>query len=79
MSKIVYEVVQHDGGWAYRVNGTYSEAFASHDLARKAAKRAAQEQLIPGETTVISYEDEKGHWHHEVASGDDRPETDVEG
>jgi len=79
MSKIVYEVVQHDGGWAYRVNGTYSEAFPSHDLARKAAKRAAREQVTVGETTVISYEDEEGHWHHEVASGDDRPETDVEG
>ena len=79
MTKITYEVVQHDGGWAYRANGTFSEAFPSHDAARKAAQRAAKEQLLPGESTTITYEDEKGRWHDEVSSGDDRPETDVEG
>ena len=79
MSKITYEIVKHDGGWAYRADGTYSEPFASHDLARQAAERAAKEQGQPGETTPISYEDTKGRWHDEVAKGDDRPETDVEG
>jgi hypothetical protein len=79
MAKITYEIVQLDGGWAYRANGTYSEPFPSHDAARKAAERAAREQLAPGESTPISYEDDKGHWHNEVAKGDDRPETDVEG
>jgi hypothetical protein len=79
MAKITYEVVQHDGGWAYRANGTYSEPFPSHDAARKAAERAAREQIAPGEATPISYEDDKGHWHNEVSSGNDRPETDVEG
>jgi len=38
MSKITYEIVEHDGGWAYRVGGVFSEAFPSHDLARKAAE-----------------------------------------
>jgi Uncharacterized protein conserved in bacteria (DUF2188) len=79
MTKITYEIVQHDGGWAYRANGTFSEPFPTHDAARKAAERAAKEQAVPGETTPISYEDSKGHWHKEVAPGDDRPETDVEG
>jgi hypothetical protein len=79
MTKITYEIVQHDGGWAYRANGTYSEPYPTHDAARKAAERAAREQLAPGESTPISYEDDKGHWHNEVAKGDDRPETDVEG
>jgi len=79
MTKMTYEIVQHDGGWAYRANGTYSEPFPTHDAARKAAERAAREQLSPGESTPISYEDDKGHWHNEVAKGDDRPETDVEG
>jgi len=78
MTKMTYEIVQHDGGWAYRANGTYSEPFPTHDAARKAAERAAREQLSPGESTPISYEDDKGHWHNEVAKGDDRPETDVE-
>ena len=79
MAKITYEIVQHDGGWAYRVNGTYSEPFPSHDAARKAAERAAREQVAPGEPTSISYEDEKGKWHTEIAKGDDRPQTEVEG
>jgi Uncharacterized protein conserved in bacteria (DUF2188) len=79
MSTITYKVVKHDGGWAYEANGTYSEPFATRDLARKAAKLAASEQAAPGETTQISYEDEKGHWHNEVDSGTDRPKTTVEG
>jgi Uncharacterized protein conserved in bacteria (DUF2188) len=79
MAKITYEIVEHDGGWAYRVGDVYSETFPSHDLARKAAERAAREQAVAGETTGISYEDKQGRWHDEVAHGDDRPETDVEG
>ncbi len=79
MSKITYEIVKHDGGWAYKANGTFSEPFPSHDAARHAAERAAREQLAPGEVTTISYEDEKGRWHDEVSSGTDRPETDVKG
>jgi hypothetical protein len=72
-------VVKHDGGWAYEVNGTYSEPFPTRDAARKAAKLAASEQAAPGETTRISYEDEKGRWHNEVDSGTDRPKTTVQG
>jgi hypothetical protein len=79
MTKITYEIVEHDGGWAYRVDGVFSETFPSHDLARKAVERAAREQVVPGEATAISYEDEKGHWHDELSSGKDRPEPDVEG
>jgi Uncharacterized protein conserved in bacteria (DUF2188) len=79
MTKITYEIVQHDGGWAYRANGTYSEKFPSHDAARHAAERAAAEQTEPGEATVISYEDEKGRWHEEKSAGNDRPKTDVKG
>jgi hypothetical protein len=48
-------------------------------LARKAAERAAKEQVVGGETTGISYEDKTGRWHDELSAGDDRPETDVEG
>jgi hypothetical protein len=79
MSKIVYEVVEHDGGWAYRVGDVLSETFPSHDHARRAAERAAGEQRAPGETTDILYENEKGEWREEAARGDDRPETDVKG
>ena len=48
MSKIIYRIVQHDGGWAYRVDETFSETFASHDLAREAAERAATELDVEG-------------------------------
>lgn len=79
MSKITYEIVEHDGGWAYRADGVYSETFPTHDTARRAAERAAGEQRVSGETTGIVYEDEKGRWRGEVSEGDDRPVTDVEG
>ena len=79
MTKITYEIVEHDGGWAYRSGGVYSETFGSHDQARKAAERAAREQLLPGDETGIVYEDENGHWHAELSAGDDRPQTDVKG
>jgi hypothetical protein len=79
MAKITYEIVEHDGGWAYRVDGVFSETFPSHEAARRAAERAAREQVIPGETTAISYEDKDGHWHDEVSAGNNRPETDVAG
>ncbi|MBV8650224.1 MAG: DUF2188 domain-containing protein [Alphaproteobacteria bacterium] len=79
MTKVVYEIVEHDGGWAYRVGETLSEAFATHDEARRAAERAAREQVVSDTTTGISYEDREGRWHDEVSAGDDRPETEVKG
>jgi hypothetical protein len=79
MTTVTYEIVQHDGGWAYRVDGVYSETFPSHDAAKAAALRAAGEQRAPGETAGITWEDERGRWHEEVDPGDDRPQTEVEG
>lgn len=79
MTAVKYEIVQHDGGWAYKVGGTYSETFPSHDAAAHAARRAAREQEQPGDTTGIQYEDEKGRWRAELSDGDDRPETEVKG
>jgi hypothetical protein len=79
MAKVTYHIVPHDGGWAYRVEGSYSETFRTHHAAKAAAQRAALEQRAPGETAAISWEDDKGNWHEELASGRDRPETDVEG
>jgi len=77
MSHVTYTIVQHDGGWAYKVDGVFSEPFPTHAAALAAAKTAAQEQRVPGRTEVIEYEDENGRWHTETASGSDRPETDV--
>jgi len=77
MSHVTYEIVQHDGGWAYKVDGVFSEPFPTHAEALAAAKAAAEEQRTPGYTEVIEYEDDKGKWHVETAPGGDRPDTDV--
>jgi hypothetical protein len=80
MSKVTYEIVEHDGGWAYRVDGVYSETFPTHDRARRAAERAAAEQKVADDRAIgISYEDKEGRWHDEISRRDDRPETEVEG
>lgn len=77
MNKVTYEIVEHDGGWAYRLGATYSETFPSHADALAAAKIAAAEQQVAGRTEGIEYEDAAGKWHGEVAQGDDRPQTEV--
>jgi hypothetical protein len=73
MTHIAYEIVEHDGGWAYRVDGVVSETSPSHE----AARRAAAQQRVPGNTTAISYEDKDGRWHRELSDGRDRPITEV--
>ncbi len=73
MPNITYEIVEHDGGWPYKVVGTFSETFATHSEALAAAEVAAKEQERPGHTETIEYEDDKGKWHTETASGRDRP------
>jgi len=78
MTHVTYKVVRHEDGWAYSVEGSYSETFPTHAAALEAARRAAAEQRVPGQTAGIEYEDAGGRWHREVASGRDRPETDVE-
>lgn len=77
MSKITYEIVEHDGGWAYKVDRVFSETFPTHSAALKAAERAANEQRVPGHTEEIQFEDENGRWHTETANGSDRPETSI--
>jgi Uncharacterized protein conserved in bacteria (DUF2188) len=75
MTDVTYEIVRHDGGWAYKVNGVFSESFPTHADALAAAQAAAAEQEIPGHTEAIEYEDDKGKWHAETAGGRDRPHT----
>jgi Uncharacterized protein conserved in bacteria (DUF2188) len=77
-SHVTYKIVEHDGGWAYTVDGVFSESFATHAKALAAAKRAAAEQRVPGRTEAIEYETADGKWHTETAEGSDRPETEIE-
>jgi hypothetical protein len=78
MAHVTYKVVRHEDGWAYTVDGVFSESFPTHAEALEAAKRVAREQRAPGQTESIEYEDAQGKWHVERALGTDRPDTDVE-
>jgi hypothetical protein len=79
LSRVIYRIVEHAGGWAYQVQGTYSETFSSADAARAAARLAAAEQAQPGKDVGITFEDAAGRWHEELSHGDDRPDATVEG
>jgi len=79
MSKITYEIVEHDGGWAYRVDGVYSEPFPPTTRPAEPRSVRRKSRSFPETTTGISYEDKEGRWHDELSKGSDRPETDVEG
>ena len=78
MAHVTYQIVQHDGGWAYKVDGVFSEPYPTHDEALAAARIAAAEQRVPGHSEAIEWEDASGKWHAETESGRDRPETDVQ-
>jgi len=77
MTTIHYHIVPHDGGYAYKLGDVFSEPFPTHDAALRAAQRAAAEQRVPGETTIIQWQDNQGEWHTETSQGSDRPEADV--
>jgi hypothetical protein len=78
LTKVIYEVVEHDGGWAYKVGDVLSEPFPTHAAAHDAAAKAAERQRHAGQTDGIEYEDKAGHWHQEVSQGTDRPDTEVD-
>ena len=78
MTRITYQIVEHDGGFAYKVGDVFSETFPTHQAAHAAAAQASQRQQISGTEAGIEYETNDGVWHQELASGGDRPETVVE-
>ena len=78
MTDINYIIVEHDGGWAYKLGDVYSETFPNHATAEAAAKRVAAEQQLAGETEAIEFQDRDGAWHEELSPGDDRPVTHVD-
>jgi Uncharacterized protein conserved in bacteria (DUF2188) len=77
MTEVIYKIVKHDEGWAYTVDGVFSEPYPTHAAALAAAQAAAAEQRVPGATTVIQYETADGKWHTETVRGSDRPMTEV--
>jgi hypothetical protein len=77
MAKVHYKLVQHDGGWAYKLGDVFSEPFPTHNAAMAAARRVAAEQRVPGETGYIEYQKADGSWVTELARGIDHPDADV--
>lgn len=78
MTRITYEIVEHEDGWAYKLGDVFSETYGSHAEATEAAEQAAEGHMRSGSDEVIEYEDEDDVWHEETAPGDDRPEAEVE-
>ena len=73
MPEVTYDRREHDGGWAYKVDGVFSEPFRPMPPRSARAQAAAAEQKVPGDTEQIEFEDDKGKWHTETARGSDRP------
>ena len=78
MTHVTYDVVEHDGGFAYKVGDVFSETFPTHAAAHAAADAAARRMQASGRDEAIQFQDSSGKWHEEQANGGDRPQTDVE-
>ncbi|MBB4006289.1 DUF2188 domain-containing protein [Allorhizobium taibaishanense] len=77
MAKVTYEIVPHDEGWAYRLDGAYSERFDSHDQALEAARIVMKEIAQADEPVRIVYQDADGKWRAEMSNGNDHPEVEI--
>ena len=51
MSHVTYKIVEHDGGWAYKVDGVFSEPIPH-------ARRRSSRQQQPGRSTPRSRKSE---------------------
>jgi len=78
MSEVNYHVVEHDGGWAYKVGDVFSETFATHDQAAAAARDAASRQMQDADATDILYQDADGRWHKDHTGPADHPHVNVD-
>lgn len=76
-TRVTYEVVEHDGGWAYKVGDVFSESYATRREAENAAEQAAAAHESAGTDEFIEYQDRRGRWHSEMEPGDDRPQANV--
>ena len=78
MSHVTYTIVEHDGGWAYKVGDVFSETFPTHEAAHTPPRREPRRSnALPGKGGPIEYEDSSGSWREEDEKGNDRPATEV--
>ena len=54
MNKVTYEIVEHDGGWAYKVGDVFSETFATRELAHAAAA-LSYSSVSALQMTIVTY------------------------
>lgn len=78
MAHVTYRIVEHNGGFAYKVDDVFSETFATHEAALEAARDAAERQQAGVRAHTIEYQDKDGQWHNEVAREGEGIATDVE-
>jgi len=78
MPEATYHVVEHDGGWAYKLGDVFSETYPTREAAHRAAETAAREQRLGGDSAEIQYQDASGRWREEHADGGDRPDAQVD-
>ncbi|KAA0692572.1 DUF2188 domain-containing protein [Neorhizobium sp. P12A] len=53
MTYVTYEIVRHDGGWAYKLGNTLSETYAYREDAIEGAKSAAARQKLDVEDVSV--------------------------
>jgi hypothetical protein len=72
---VTYEIVPHDGGWAYRLDDAYSETFPSKDAATRAAEAAAAKQKV--DRATVDTHDEDALFANSNSQLDDVSELDL--
>lgn len=77
MTEVIYEIGEHDGGWAYKVGNVYSDPIAPAKAFMQPRPKSLWNSACPGETEAIQFEDAKGQWHTETAQGGDRPRPEI--
>jgi hypothetical protein len=60
MAYITYEIVEHDGGWAYKLGETLSETYASRQGAVMGAKSAASRQKASDGGAMVRERPQRG-------------------
>ena len=78
MAHVTYKVVRHEDGWAYTVNGAFSESFPTHADALKRRGVRPPNSGSPGRPKASSTRMSAASGTASFARGNDRPETDVE-
>ena len=54
MAHVTYKVVRHEDGWAYTVNGAFSESFPTHAEARPSNMRTSEANGTPNSCSAAT-------------------------